>query len=136
MGQKINSRQELKEKIEVFLGSKVIAVAGVSRHKKKFGYLAYSELKEAGYNVFPVNPNLAEIDGEHCYPRLSSIEEKIDSLLVCTDSVTLLLDEAVALGIQNIWLQDGIDAKKLGNLSVLGINLVHGIHSTLAGDTT
>ncbi|HUW06662.1 MAG TPA: CoA-binding protein [Williamwhitmania sp.] len=124
MEQVTKNRMEIKEQIDTFLRGKTIAVAGVSRHKKKFGYLAYLELKEAGYKVFPINPNMAEIDGEHCYPRLSSIEEQVDSLLVCTESVGLVVDEAVALGIQNIWLQNGINADKLGNLAILGISLV------------
>ncbi len=124
MGQAVNDQVALRERIQSFFSGKTFAVAGVSRNKKKFGYLAYSELKEAGFRVLPINPNMSEIDGEHCYPRLSSIEEPVDSLLVCTESIGLVVDEAIALGIPNVWLQNGINSKELDNMNILGLNLV------------
>jgi len=42
--------------------------------------LAFREkdLKEAGYTVYPVNPNIDEIFGEICYHSLSELLEKPD----------------------------------------------------------
>lgn len=119
------SNENLKNRIQRFLNGKTIAIVGVSRNKRKFGYLAYAELKEAGYRVFPVNPNVSEIEGEHCYPQLSAIGEKVESMLVCTESAAVVLDEALALGIQNIWFQNGIDTGQLGNIDALGLTIVH-----------
>jgi hypothetical protein len=45
------------EQIHQFFDNKQIAVIGVSRNTKKFGYLVYAALKKKGYDVYAVNPN-------------------------------------------------------------------------------
>jgi len=46
-----------KKQIEEFLESKNLAIAGVSRDKKKFGYRVFEDLTSKGYNAYPINPN-------------------------------------------------------------------------------
>jgi predicted CoA-binding protein len=53
------------KQIEDFIASQPIAMAGVSRNPKKFGYMAFKELREKGLIVIPVNPSAAEILGDH-----------------------------------------------------------------------
>ena len=71
-----------KHAVNNFLKNKSIAVVGVYRDKKKFGYAVYKGLKDKGYNVVAVNPNINEVDSEKCYPTLSSISEKVDGVLL------------------------------------------------------
>ena len=48
-----------EELIKKFLDKKnVFAVVGASRDPKKYGYQMYKDLKEAGYEVYPVNQRL------------------------------------------------------------------------------
>ena len=70
-----------KELIQKFLSSERIAVAGVSRNNKKFGYTVFKDLKTKGYNVIPVNPNLPDIDGEVCYSSVNDISGNVSALL-------------------------------------------------------
>ena len=49
--------------IQDFIASEPIAMAGVSRDPKKFGFAAFRELKEKGMNIIPVNPYATEIHG-------------------------------------------------------------------------
>ena len=49
----------------------VFAVIGVSSNPEKYGHQVYKDLKEAGYTVYPVNPNLDEVLGDKCYSSLS-----------------------------------------------------------------
>lgn len=49
--------------IDNFINSKRIAVVGMSRTGKKFGNMAVNELKNKGYEIFPVHPEAQEIDG-------------------------------------------------------------------------
>jgi len=56
--------------IQDFIQFKRIAVVGVSRGGKKFGNKIYNELKQRGYQVYAVNPQIEEIAGEHCYQNL------------------------------------------------------------------
>ena len=52
------------KQINQFLDNQPIAMAGVSRNPKKFGYTAFKELKGKGMKIIPVNPEADEIMGE------------------------------------------------------------------------
>ena len=59
--------------IQQALDQKVWAVIGATHKTEKFGYKIYKRLKDHGYEVYPVNPNIAEIDGDKCYSSLSAL---------------------------------------------------------------
>ena len=59
--------------IQQALDQKVWAVIGATHKTEKFGYKIYKCLKDHGYEVYPVNPNIAEINGDKCYPSLSAL---------------------------------------------------------------
>jgi len=95
--------------INNFTSQKNIAVAGVSRNKKKFGNAIYRELRERGYKLYPVNPKLDEYDGSKCYRSISELPGEITAIVINTKpGITKnLVDEATAKGIKHIWLQQG-----------------------------
>ena len=72
----------MNPQIESFITTKKIAVVGFSRSGKKFGNMAGKELIARGYEIFPVHPNVSEIEGLTCYPNLKSLEGKVESLLI------------------------------------------------------
>ena len=45
-----------------------IAVVGFSRDKSKYGYRVFMRLRQLGFNVHAVNPNMAEFEGVKSYP--------------------------------------------------------------------
>src|SRR5512138_3047861 len=98
-----------KAAIESFVSQPVMAVAGASRDPRKFGNWAYKELKSRGCRVLAINPHAETIEGDPCYPSLKDLPEKVDSLLITTQPAASeqLVREAAALGIRNIWLQQG-----------------------------
>lgn len=98
-----------KKAVADFLSNKTIAVVGVSRDKKKFGYAVYKHLKERNYKTFPINPNITEIDSDKCYPNLAAVKKKIDGvILVIPPKVSEeVAKEANDLGIKSIWFQQG-----------------------------
>lgn len=61
----------LKEAAQEFLAQKRIAVAGVSRQGDTAANAIYKKLRDSGYEVFPVNPNAAEVEGDRCYATLA-----------------------------------------------------------------
>lgn len=95
--------------IDNFVGSKRIAIVGMSRSGKKFGNMAAKELKAKGYEIYPVHPEAVEIDGFTCSPNLQSLTGKIDGVWISIPpkNVSLLLEEAAQIGLKNIWLQQG-----------------------------
>jgi len=98
-----------KKAVEEFLAQNKIAVVGVSRKKTKFGNAIYRELKQKGYNVFPVNPNMQTFEGDACYPDLLSIPEKVDAVIINVPSVQTekVVKEVTQAGINKVWLQQG-----------------------------
>src|SRR4030043_2407088 len=70
--------------IQAFLGSKEIAVCGVSRNKKKFGRVVYDTLKGRGFKLYGVNPNMTDIDGDPCYPDVSQLPGHVKYIYIVT----------------------------------------------------
>ena len=101
----------LKESAEQFLRLNKIAVAGVSSTKKDAANYIYEKLKKSGHQVYPVNPNASEIDGEPCYPNLATIPEPVDGVVIGTNpKVTLqVVQECAELGIKYAWIHKAFD---------------------------
>jgi len=72
------------KQIEDFIAAEPIAVVGVSRNPKKFGYSAFKELKEKGLKVIPVNPTAETILGEKVYPNVTSLPSDVRGIIVLT----------------------------------------------------
>ena len=96
----------------------VIAVVGASRNKEKYGYKIYKALKNAGYHVYPINPNTNEIDGDKCYANLKDLPKKPDVVITITkpNITELIVEQAANLGINKIWMQPGSESKKAKEL--------------------
>jgi uncharacterized protein len=94
-------------KINEFLDSQPIALVGVSRNPKKFGYTAFKELKEKGMKIVPVNPNANEILGEKVYPTLKDLPSEVKGIIIMTKKETTasVVREAMKAGIKQIWIQ-------------------------------
>lgn len=97
------------QQIEQFTAQKHIAVAGISRTQHKFGNSVFKELKKQGYTPYPISMHLAEFEGIACYKDIASLPAEVGSIIINTKSeaTKVLLAEARAKGIKNIWLQQG-----------------------------
>ncbi|MEM0358714.1 MAG: CoA-binding protein [Hadesarchaea archaeon] len=107
----------------------LFAVVGASANPDKYGYRVYRDLKEAGFQVYPVNPKLKELFGERCYSSLRELPRKPDVVVtVVPPEVTeRVVRECAELGIKKIWMQPGSESK--GALAFClgkGIEVVHG----------
>ena len=59
-----------------FLSNKRVAVTGVSREPSSHGSnVVYKRLRERGYEVFAVNPNAKEVEGDRTFPILIGLFE-------------------------------------------------------------
>jgi predicted CoA-binding protein len=117
------------KQINEFLDSQPIAMVGVSRNPKKFGYTAFKELKEKGMKLIPVNPEADQILGEKSYPSVTGLPSEIKSIIILTkkDKTASVVKEAKEKGIKNIWIQQMADSKEaLDELSGSGINFITG----------
>ena len=100
----------VKEAANEFLAHKRIAVTGVSRSPKEHGSnTVYKRLKDRGYQVFAVNPNTDEVDGDVCYHDLTSIPGGVEAVIIGTapSRADETMRECADLGIMDVWMHRG-----------------------------
>ena len=98
---------KIKDAATEFLANKRIAVTGVSRTPENHGSnVVYKRLRERGYEVFAVNPNADEVEGDKSYHDLASIPGGVGGVVIGTrpDTAMNTMQECVELGIDNVWM--------------------------------
>jgi uncharacterized protein len=117
------------KQITEFLDSQPVAIAGVSRNPKKFGYAAFKELKGKGMNIIPVNPSAETILGVKAYPSLKELPPDVKGVIVMTRKgiTASVIREAIDAGIKQVWIQQMSDSPEaIELLKVSGINYITG----------
>ena len=117
------------KQIEDFIAAQPVAMVGVSRNPKKFGQMAFRELREKGMNIIPVNPAVNEILGEKAYPDVNSLPSEVGGVIIMTkkDQTAAIVKEARNKGIKNIWIQQNSDSKEaIRELEGSDINYITG----------
>ena len=102
--------QSIDEAASAFLANKRVAVTGVSRTPKTHGSNnVYKRLRERGYQVFAVNPNAREVEGDPCYPDLGSIPGGVDAVVIGTRPAFAddTMRECAELGVKHVWMHRG-----------------------------
>ncbi len=116
--------EELLDKINIF------AVVGVSKNKEKFGYKVYFDLKQAGYSVYPVNPNVKMISNDKCYPSLNKLPTLPDvvNIVVPPNIALKTIKECKTLKINKVWMQPGSESEQAVNYcKENGIKVLYGV---------
>ena len=95
---------------EILNSSRVVAVVGLSPNPDRPSYGVASYLKEQGYRIIPVNPQVREILGEGCYPELASIPEPVDVVDIFrrSEDVPAIVEEAIRIEVKAVWMQEGV----------------------------
>jgi len=100
----------------ILADARTIAMVGASAGTSRPSYFAMKYLLGKGYEVIPVNPNLAgkEIQGRRVYASLADIPGTVDIVDIFRTSAAAggVVREAIALkeklGIKVIWMQLGV----------------------------
>jgi uncharacterized protein len=100
----------IKDAASEFLAHKRVAVTGVSRNPGDHGSnVVYKRLRERGYEVFAVNPNADEVEGDPAFHDLRSIPGGVEAVVI--GSRPEIADETVRecseLGIKYVWMHRG-----------------------------
>lgn len=92
--------------VQDFLAQKKIAIVGVSDKRETGCNSNYKKFKDAGYQVYAVNPHISTYDGAPCYPDLKSLPEKPDGVFILANPQVTeqIVRECVELGIKRIWM--------------------------------
>ena len=92
--------------VKDFLAQKKIAVVGVSNKRETGCNASYRRFKEAGYQVFAVNPHITSFDGDPCYPDLKSLPQKPEAVFILANPKVTeqIVSQCVDLGIKHVWM--------------------------------
>ncbi len=98
------------ETIDRILNFQTIAVVGLSPKPERASYGVARYMQNAGYKIIPVNPGHDKILDEICYPSLDKIPWKVDIVVIFRrpEFVMSVVDMAIAIKAESIWLQDGV----------------------------
>lgn len=91
------------------------AIVGATNTPGKYGGRIYRDLKSKGFKVYAVNPRAEEVDGDPAYATLKDLPEKPTmAVMVVPAKVGLdVIDDAVEIGLENIWVQPGAESEEL-----------------------
>ncbi len=119
--------------IQDFLAQKRIAIAGISRDPASFSAMVFKEFCRRGYDVVPVNPNAAELQGRRSFARIQEIQPPVDAVLLMTspEVTEILVKDCAEAGIRRIWMhratgQGSVSAKAIDFCQQQGIDVVPG----------
>lgn len=96
-------------KAQEFLAQERLAVAGVSRAKTDAAANGiYKKLRESGHQVFPINPNAEEIEGDTCYPNVQSIPGGVDGVVIITrpELTEKIVEDCVVANVPRVWMHN------------------------------
>ncbi len=97
----------IRQAAEQFLDNQRIAVTGVSRKAQGHGSnTVYQRLRQRGYEVFAVNPEATEVEGDPAYPNLAAIPGGVQAVVIGTrpEHADATVREAAELGITQVWM--------------------------------
>ena len=116
--------------VEDFLKQKKFAVVGSFRNETKFAYKILKTLTKKGYEVFPVNPHIGQLEGRSCYKTISDIPYSVDVANIVTPPLVTegVLKECLKKGIKRVWLQPGAESQiAIKFCHDNNIKVIHGI---------
>jgi predicted CoA-binding protein len=110
----------VKQAAAEFLAHKRIAVTGVSRNPQGHGSnVVYQRLRDRGYQVFAVNPNADEVEGDRCYHDLKSVPGGVEAVVIATrpEAAEATMRECVELGIRYVWMHRSVGGGSVSDIA-------------------
>jgi len=105
-----------------------VAILGASRDRRKFGNKAVRAHLRQDYEVYPINPHAASIEGLTAYPDLASVPAvHLDRVSVYLPPETgiSLLEEIKARHPAEVWFNPGSDSPELvARAEQLGLDII------------
>ena len=104
---------------QIFENTSNIAVIGLSKNELRDSYQVSAYMKNAGYNIIPINPTIDSVMGVRSYDSLKNIPEEVlknvelVNIFRRSEFVEEIVDEVIEINkkfgkIHTIWMQLGI----------------------------
>ena len=112
-----------------FLAQRRIAVAGVSSTEQNApANLILRKLRDAGHEVFAVNPKAETVEGGPCYATIAAIPGGVDAVVAATPpaGTEAVVQDCIAQGVSRIWMHRSFGQ---GSVSAEAVNVArrHGM---------
>jgi hypothetical protein len=124
---------EIPPQVAEFLSNRSIAVAGVSRDSAQPANLIYRKLRDSGHQVFAINPNATQVEGDSSYPDLRSLPEPVEAVVIAThpDVSAQVVRDCAELGINQVWFhrsfgEGSVSEEAVRECEVRGIDCIVG----------
>jgi uncharacterized protein len=100
------------EQLERFFASEAFGVIGASANREKFGNKVLRVYLQHNRKAIPVNPKEKEIEGIPCVESIEELPPNAKSISIITPPhvTEQMVDNAIAKGIKNIWMQPGAES--------------------------
>jgi len=105
------SAPDARTRLALLRATRTVAMVGASPNASRASnFVATYLLAESGYDVWFVNPTVAEILGRPVYPSLGDLPGRPDIVDVFRrpDELAAVAEEAIAAGASTLWLQLGL----------------------------
>ncbi|MCX8090368.1 MAG: CoA-binding protein [Verrucomicrobiae bacterium] len=99
------------EEIRQLLASaRTVAIVGLSDKPERDSYRVAHYLKQHGYRIIPVNPNVTAVHGERAFASLRDVPGPVDIVDIFRkpDAVPEIIEDAIAIRAKAVWMQEGI----------------------------
>ena len=116
--------------VKDFLSQKSFVVAGSFRNESKYAYRIFKTLKEKGYQVYPVNPSMSEVEGVKCYLNVKDVPTRVDVVNIVTPpkATIKIVKDCKDKGIKRVWIQPGAEDKEaIDFCKQNSIDVIHGL---------
>ena len=118
--------------------SRRVAVIGASTDRRKYGNKAVRAFASQGYDVVPVNPREASVEGLTTYPSVLAVPGAIDmaTMYVPPDVGMLVIEEIARKNIPEVWFNPGSESDALvARAQALGLNAIEACSIMGIGDS-
>jgi len=98
-----------RTQIDDFWAQKRLAIVGVSHNPQDFSRQMMGELQKRGYEVYPVNPKIQDLDGQPCYPQVQNIQPTVDGVIILTQPqiTDQVVQDCAEAGVPRVWMHQG-----------------------------
>jgi len=107
--------------------AETIAVIGASTKPEKYGNMAVRAWKQAGWTVYPINPNESEIEGLTAYRTIRHIpgDVRVATMYVTPKLGVRIADGIIEKGVAQVYLNPGAASPELRDkLEAAGIEVI------------
>ena len=118
--------------------SRRVAVIGASTDRRKYGNKAVRAFVSQGYDVVPVNPHEASIEGLTSYPSVLAVPGAIDmaTMYVPPDVGMQVIEDIARKDIPEVWFNPGSESDALiARAQALGLNAIEACSIMGIGDS-